>query len=60
MHLQDFGKKLVVAIPLAHIIQRNEKQVTAFQDIQDIFAIFPLSDGIAQRRAKPVENGGLQ
>ena len=45
---------------LTQIIHRNEEQIAMSQDIQHFFAIFPLSDSIAQRSAKPVENRGLQ
>ncbi len=45
--MQNFGEKVMIAIPLALIIQRNEEQVVAFQDIQHFFAIFPFGDSIA-------------
>ena len=59
--LQHIGEKVVIAIPLALIIERNDEQVAAFQDIQhSLAAILLLGDSIAQGATKPVENGGLQ
>ena len=60
VRLQNIGKEVVIAIPLALVIERNDEQVAALQGFQHPFAIFLPGDGIAQRTAQPVENGGLQ
>ena len=49
VRLENFGEEVVIAIPLALIIKRDDEQVAAFQNIQHFFAIFPLGDSIAQR-----------
>ena len=49
VRLQNIGEEVVIAIPLALVIERNDKQIAALQGIQHFSAIFPPSDGIAQR-----------
>lgn len=53
-------KQVMTAIPLALVIQREEEQVAALQDIQHCSAIIPTGDRITQRRTQPVKNRGLQ
>ena len=60
MRLENFGEEVVIAIPLALIVKRDDEQVAALQGLQHPSAIFLAGDGIAQRAAQPVENGGLQ
>ncbi len=60
VRLQHIGEKVVIAIPLALVVERDDKQVAALQGLQHSPAIFLPSDSIAQRPTQPVENGGLQ
>ena len=57
---QHVGKEVVVAKPVAFIVQRHDKQVAALQGIQQQHAVVLAGDGIAQRATQPVENGGLE
>ena len=50
----------MVAIPLAAVIQRDQEQVSALQRRQLGLATVLAGDGIAQRAAQPVQDGGLQ
>ena len=60
VRMENIGKEVVIAIPLALVVQRNDKQVASLQGLQQHFAFFLTGDGIAQRAAQPVENGGLE
>ena len=60
VHAKNIGKKMVIAIPVALVIQRNDKEVAALQGFQSRVAFLLTGDGITQRAAQPVENGGLQ
>ena len=51
---------MMIAIPLALVIQRNDEQVASLQGLQHPSAVFLAGDGIAQRAAQPVEDGGLE
>ena len=57
---KHFGKEVVIAIPVALVIQRNDKEVAALQSLQPRVAFFLAGDGIAQGAIQPVENGGLK
>ena len=47
MRMENVGKEVVIAIPVARIIQRNDKEVALLQSLQPCVA-FPLAgDGIA-------------
>jgi hypothetical protein len=60
MCTENVSKEVVIAIPMAFIIQRNDKQVASLQGLQHHFAVFPAGDCIAQRTAEPIEDGRLQ
>ena len=60
MRREHFGKEVVIAIPVALVIQRNDKEVAALQGLQPRVAFLLAGDGIAQRTTQPVENGGLE
>ena len=47
--LQNIGEEMVIAIPLALVIERNDEQVATLQGLQHSEAIFLPGDGIAQR-----------
>src|SRR5690554_6169055 len=58
--LQHIGEKVMIAIPLALIVQWNDKQVLSFHTFQHRPAIGSRRNRIAQGPAQPVEDGGLQ
>ena len=58
--LQHVGEEVVVAIPLAAVVERDQEQVAALQRLQHGLAAVLAGDGIAQRAAQPVQDGGLQ
>ena len=60
VRLQNLGEEVMIAIPLALVVERDDKQVAALQGLQHSSAIFLFGDGIAQRATQPIENGGLQ
>src|SRR5437764_14718588 len=58
--LQDIREKLMVAIPLTPVVERDDEKVSSFQVFQDPLPIAFARDGIAQRAAESVENRGSQ
>ena len=60
VRMENVSEEVVIAIPLALVVQRNDKQVASLQGLQQHFAIFLFGDSIAQRSTQPVENGGLE
>ena len=60
MRREHVGKEVVIAIPVALVIQRHDKEVAALQGLQQRAAFLLAGDGIAQRATQPVENGGLE
>jgi hypothetical protein len=56
VRLQHVREQLVVAIPLAAIIQRDQEQVSLLQCNQLGLAAVLAGDGIAQRAAQPVQD----
>src|SRR6266567_6918380 len=60
MHREHFGKEVVIAIPVALVIERNDKEVASLQGLQPLAAFLLAGDGIAERAMQPVENGGLE
>ena len=60
VYTENVCKKVVVAKPVALIIQRGDKQVASLQGLQQHVAFLLVGDGIAQRATQPVENGGLE
>ena len=58
--LQHVGKEVVVAIPPAAVVERDQEQVPSVQRLQHGLAAVLPGDGIAQRAAQPVQDGGLQ
>ena len=58
--LQHVGKQMVVAIPLAAVIQRDHEQVPPVQRLQHCLAAPLPGDRIAQRTAQPAQDRGLQ
>ena len=58
--LQHVGEELVVAIPPAAVIERDQEQVPPIQRLQHGLAATLPGDGIAQRTAQPTQDRGLQ
>ena len=57
---QDVGKQVMIAIPLAPVVQRHHEQVGALQTVQRRRAVCLPADGLAQRTAQPLQNRSLQ
>ena len=58
--LQDVGEQVVVAVPLAAVVQRDQEQVVPVEGLQHgPTAVLP-GEGVAQGAVHPVEDGGLQ
>ena len=53
-----FGKEVMIAIPVAPVIQWNDKEIASLQGLQLHVSFILAGDGIAQRAIQPVENGG--
>ena len=51
---------MVVAVPAALVIERDNKEVSSLQGFQQHVAFLLVRDGIAQRATQAVENGGLE
>ena len=47
MSTENVCKEVVIAIPLALIIKRNDKQVASLQGLQHLLAVFLAGDRIA-------------
>jgi hypothetical protein len=57
---KNVGEELVVAIPAAAEVERDQEQVAAIERLQHELATALAGDGIAQRAAQPVQDGGLE
>ncbi len=57
--LQDVGEEVVVAVPAATVVERDDEQVGAVERLQHGGAVVAAGDGVAQRTAQPIENRGL-
>ena len=59
---QQVGEQVVVAVPAALVVKRDDKQVAALNGLQRRLAGpgVRLQHGIAQRAAQPVKDGGAQ
>jgi hypothetical protein len=60
MRIENICKEVIITIPLAPVVERNDEEVASLQGLQPRFAFFLAGDGIAQRAAQPLENGGLE
>ena len=45
--LQNLGEEVMIAIPLARVIERNDEQIATLESLQRPAAIFLSGDGIA-------------
>src|SRR5215218_11392276 len=50
----------MVTIPLAPVVQRNDKEVAPLECFQHYSGVLLVGDGIAKVTTQPVENGGLE
>ena len=57
---QDVGEEVVIAVPAAPVVERDQEQVPPLQRVQHGLAIAALGHGVAQRAAQPVQDRGLQ
>jgi hypothetical protein len=57
---ENVRKEVMVAKPVASIVERNDEQVSSLQSLQQRVASLLAGDGIAQRTTQPLENGGLE
>ena len=53
-------EEVMVAIPAALVVQWHDEEIALLQRFQEPPAVVPLGDGVAQRAAQPVEDGGTQ
>ena len=60
VRLQHVGEQVVVAVPAAAVVERDHEQVAPVQRLQHGLAAALPGDGVAQRAAQPVQDGGLQ
>ena len=60
MRREDVGKEVMIAIPVALVVQRHDKEVAPLQGLQLRGASFLAGDGIAQRAMQPLEHSGLE
>jgi len=57
---KDIGKEVMVAIPLAAVVERDKEQVPSIEDLQHGLAAGLAGNGVAQRAGHPIQDGGLQ
>ena len=58
--LEHVGEQMVIAIPLAPVVERDEEQVPSIERLQHRLAAVLAGDGVAQRAAQPAEDRGLE
>ena len=51
VRLQNVRKELVVAVPLAAVVERDQEQVPSIKSLEHGFAAVPAGNGIAERAA---------
>ena len=57
---QHIAKEVVIAVPLAAVVERHEEQVGPVERFERGLASVLLGDGIAQRTRQTVQNRGVQ
>ena len=58
--LQHVREQVVVAVPVAPVVQRDQEQVRAVQLLEGDLAVMSAGHGVAQRAAQPVQQTGAQ
>jgi hypothetical protein len=56
---EDVREQVVVAVPAAAVVERDHEQVRAVQRLEHGPPAAPAGDGVAQRAAEAVQDGGL-
>ena len=57
---KQVGEQVVIAPPVARLIQRDHEQARPFGPLEQRLAALAAGDGVAQRAAEPVQHRGLQ
>ena len=57
---QHVGEQVVVAVPAALVIERNEEQVASFQRLEEAASAGSCGDRVAQGTAQAIQDGGVQ
>ena len=57
---EDVGEEVVIAVPTALIVERDNKEVSTLESTYHRFAIATSDDGIAEWPAQPIKNAGVQ
>src|SRR3954470_12460509 len=60
MLLQHVGKEMVVAIPLAPVVERDDEEIATLQVLEDRLRIGFSKDRVAQWPAQSAEHGGAK
>ena len=57
---QHIAKEVVIAIPLAPVVERDQEQIGPVERLEHGLASVLLGDGVAQRAGQPIQHRGLQ
>src|SRR4029453_18877680 len=57
---EQVGEEMVVAVPVALLVERHQEQVGSFQGVQHLLAIAAAGEHIAKWAAESLENRGLE
>ena len=57
---EKLAKEAVIAVPLPLTVQGHDEEIGALEVFQGLLPRIPLHEGITERAAEPVENGGPQ
>ena len=60
MRGEHIGEKMVVSEPLARVVQRHDKEIGPLQRLQGRRSVASTGHRVAERAAKPIEDGGLE
>jgi hypothetical protein len=60
LQAQEVGEEVVVAVPLALAVERDEEEVRALDAPQHLGRVVAPGDGVAQRRAQPIQDARAQ
>jgi hypothetical protein len=60
MRREHVGKEVVIPVPVARVIEWDDKEVPPVERLQPRGALGLARNGIAQRAVQAVENGGLE
>src|SRR5688500_10367484 len=57
---ENVGEQVVVAVPGAVRVERNEEEVAALEVLEHAGAVGTAGDGVAERTGEPVEHSGAE